>query len=125
MKDDIECNELLADVLAKETQLKSTTLDLGLAEMRRVRRRRRATRAVITCVPILLLAAICIRQFSTRSISSGNAGLRGAQLEETIPGTSIRVVNDEQLLELFKGRPVALVGPAGHQRLIVFDEAAN
>jgi hypothetical protein len=124
MKSDVERNELLADVLA-ESQLKSTTLDLGLAEMRRVRRRRRAIRAVTICMPIILLVAVCIRQFSIKSALSDAAGERSPQLEETIPGTSIRVVNDEQLLQLFKGRPVALVGPAGHQQLIVFDEVAN
>ncbi len=44
------------------------------------------------------------------------------QVEEVIPGTSIRVLNDEQLLALFKDRPVALVGQPGNQRLLLLDE---
>jgi hypothetical protein len=125
MKNDIERDELLADVLAEESQLRAETLERGLAEMRRVRRRRRTGRAVAMCVPILLFAAVCIRVFSTRPMPTDNAAPRLARTEETIPGTSIHVLNDEQLLELFKGRPIALIGPAGNQRLVVFDERAN
>ena len=117
--------ELLADVLADETQLRATTLEFALHEMRCVRRRRRAARfGVMVCTPILVLAAALL----VRNFQVGNSTAAAPQVverEETIPGTSIQVLSDEQLLALFKGRPVALVGPAGHQRLLLLDEAAN
>jgi hypothetical protein len=42
-----------------------------------------------------------------------------------IEGTPIRVIGDEELLGLFQGRPVALLGEAGHQRLVLLDEPVN
>jgi hypothetical protein len=41
---------------------------------------------------------------------------------KTIEGTPIRVIGDEELLALFQGRPVALLGEPGHQRLVLLDE---
>ena len=122
-----ETDELLTDVLAEETQLREKTLELGLDQVRRVRRRRHTMRvAGAICLPILVLAAaIRVRDFSATKNPTPGAVAHVTEAEKTIPGTSIRVLNDEELLELFKGRPVALIGPAGHQQLIVFDEIPN
>jgi len=123
MKKQSDREELLTDILAEESQLRFTTLELGLAEMRRVHRRRRAVRiCTAVCTPVFMLAAaVFVRDFQARRTSVAPV----VQVEEMIPGTSFRVMSDEQLLTLFKGRPVALVGPAGHQRLLLLDEAAN
>jgi hypothetical protein len=126
MNNEPERSDLLADVLAQESQFRTGTLELGLAEIRRAHRRRHAKRmAVALCVPTFLLAAVIyLREFLiTKSIA--NKPTQAAQTELTVPGTSIRVMNDEELLNLFKGRPVALIGPAGHQRLVFFDEMQN
>ena len=124
MKNEAERNELLADVLTGETSLRATTLELGLAEMQRLRKHRRAARvAVFVWAPLLLLAAALFFREFPKSANPPPSALVNA--EALIPGTSIEVLSDEQLLALFKGRPVALVGPAGHQRLLLLDEAAN
>lgn len=40
----------------------------------------------------------------------------------TIPGTSVRLVSDEEMLALLKDRPIALIGQPGRQRLVLLDE---
>jgi hypothetical protein len=37
----------------------------------------------------------------------------------------VKVLNDEELLALFPGRPVALIGPPGQQKLIFLDEPTS
>lgn len=39
-----------------------------------------------------------------------------------VPGTHIRLVNDEELAALFPGRPLALIGPPGEQQLVFLDQ---
>jgi hypothetical protein len=43
---------------------------------------------------------------------------------ESDSDTGVRLLTDEQLLAMFPGRPVALIGPAGDQRLVFLDEPA-
>ena len=125
MKTDKDQEQLLCDVLA-EDELRKATLLRGLAEMGRVRRQRRFFRAAaVVCLPLIGLMAIVGSRIFLDPKSSVQAPPRMARVEENVPGTSIRLLNDEQLLELFRGRPVALVGPAGHQRLFLFDEGLN
>ena len=122
MNKEAEQDELLADVLADGTHFRATTLELGLAEMQRVRKRRRAARlGAVVCAPLLVLAtAIFLREFLARHT---NNPPRVVQVGKVIPGTSIRVLSDEELLAMFKDRPVALVGKPGNQRLLLLDEA--
>lgn len=37
----------------------------------------------------------------------------------------VKVVSDDELLALFPGRPVALIGPPGRQKLVFLDEPAS
>ena len=124
MKRNDEREELLADVLANEAELRNATLEAGLQEVGRVCRRRRAMRAVtIGAMPVVISAAIiCVREMLSNGEKPGDLSLHIARADELIPGTPIRVVNDEQLLELFQGQAVALVGQPGHQQLLLFDE---
>ncbi len=39
-----------------------------------------------------------------------------------VPGTSIRLVSDEELLAMFPDRPVALVGPPENRQFVFLDE---
>jgi len=39
-----------------------------------------------------------------------------------VPGTTIRVLSDEDLFAMFPGRPMALVGAAEHPRVLFLDE---
>jgi len=42
---------------------------------------------------------------------------------QKVPGTNIRVVNDEELLAMFPDRPVALVGPPDKRQFVLLDQA--
>jgi hypothetical protein len=119
-----EADELLADVLAADVTWRAGTLDRGLAEMKRVRRaRRRARVTAIVAGPLALVAGLLLFRESPKSVRRPPSPV--VKAETVIPGTSIRVLDDDELLALFKGRPVALVGPADRQRLLLLDEAAN
>ena len=128
MKKRVEHEELLADVLSENESWRAATLEQGLATLRRVRSRRRTVRLTMAfAAPLLVLAAVLVLQ-NRRVVSLQVAEQNEAQPEhvvKTIEGTPIRVLNDEELLALFKDRPVALVGEPGNQRLILLDEAVH
>jgi hypothetical protein len=48
-----------------------------------------------------------------------------AQTEHSVERSAVHLLTDAELLDLFKGHPVALVGRPGKQTLIVFDEEPN
>ena len=125
---------LISDLLAAGDELQQATLQSGLAAMRRKRLRRHALRAgSIFTVMLLLLLFGFLHVRHNRDQSMTHLSRPGANIEssprpappEVIPGTTIQVLNDQQLLDLFKGHPVALVGTPGKQKLIVFDVMDN
>jgi hypothetical protein len=124
MKRRIEDEELLADVLAENEQGRATTLDHGIATLRRVRSRRRTARLMLSVTAPLVIMVVILMIQSRHS----KAGLTSkpiappVQMVKTIKGTSIRILSDEELLDLFKDRPVALVGAPGDQQLLFLDE---
>jgi hypothetical protein len=124
MRKSNDCEELLRDVLA-EDELRQATLQRALVEMGRVRRRRRSYRRAVVCIPLIGLILISTGRNLLEEKKPIPAEPRTARAEQKVPGTSIRIIDDEQLLELFSGRPVALVGPPGHQQLVLFDEVIN
>jgi len=124
MKKRIEDNQLFADVLEADEQFRAATLDQGLAALRRTRARRRTVRLVAgTLLPLLVLAAMFTAQhWREKAPQFGRPELAQPAVAKTIEGTPIRIVSDEELLDIFKGRPVALVGQPGHQQLLLLDE---
>jgi len=111
-------NELLNDVLADGDSLRERTCDAGLRAMRGRRLESRARiGAALFLAPLLMAVTL---SFLHRPAPARSSKPVVAQVE-TIPGTDIRLINDQQLLDMFPGRPVALVGPSGHQQLIFFE----
>ena len=124
MRRNSEQEQLLCDVLADD-ELRQATLQRALVEMGRVRRRRRIFRRAVVCFPLIVLVAITAGRNVLKEKEPAPAERSMVRVEQKVPGTSIRIIDDEQLLELFNGRPVALVGPPGHQQLVLFDEVIN
>ena len=118
-----ERERLLTEVLAGESDVREASLQAGLSALRRRRVRRSTARAVTLLVPLLLAAGL-IGLRMNRSPENEPRPAR-VSMEETIPGTRIHVLTDEQLLDLFKGRPVALIGPPGNQQLLLLDQFPN
>ena len=119
MKTPIEKEELLTEVLANAEELRAVTLRAGLTALQRKRRRRAVLRTATLMLPIAALVMLLAQRLLTRDDRTGQIS-KGTP---TVDGTSIRVLSDEELLAFFDGQPVALVGPPGHQQLLLFDEA--
>lgn len=124
MKRNSEREELLADVLVEDEPLRAATLKAGLDEMRRLGKRRHAMRtgSVVGMSVIVLATLVWANRFVLSGRKAMDPSSPVSHAEEVIPGTSIHVVNDEQLLDLFRDRPVALVGSPGNQQLLLLDE---
>lgn len=124
MKRNNEREELLADVLTDDDQLRAATLQAGLNEMRRVHKRQRVLRVAgaMTCMSAIIVAMLLsAHRFLLTGRKAADSPSSVTRVEEMIPGTSIHVLSDEQLLEFFRGRPVALVGRPGDQQLLLLD----
>ena len=115
--------KLLADVLGDE-ELYASTLRTGLAVLRRKRRRRALQAAMIVLVPLAGLLAVVLPRSRPmpRALANHDEKTSAAKAGRFIEGTTIRVLSDEELLALFRDRPVALIGSPGHQQLVLFDE---
>lgn len=129
MKDPADRDELLQDVLAETASgpFRATLLNEGLSGVRRKRRRRRITRAVaMMSLPLLLIAGAFLMQkprLAEPAVRpSAHPPLRA---REVVPGTQMGIISDAELLDLFKNRPVALIGPRGRQRIVLLDEVQN
>ena len=115
--------KLLTEVLVDETDVRQATLRAGLSALRGRRVRRYAARVATLLIPSLLTAGLIVSRMN-RPFRNEPQPTR-VQLEETVPGTRIHVLTDEQLLDMFKGRPVALIGPPGNQHLLLLDQSPN
>jgi hypothetical protein len=118
-----EREKLLTEVLVNETDVRQATLQAGLSALRGRRVRRYTARVATFLIPSILAAGLIVSRMN-RPFRNEPRPTR-VQMEETVPGTRIHVLTDEQLLDMFQGRPVALVGPPGNQRLLLLDQAAN
>ena len=134
MKRESEKQKLIADLLTNESDLRESTLQHGLMLLRRKRQRRRVAYASLWIVPFAITAATVLLQLRhepKRSadipVGSTHVAINNARrtAPSVIEGTSVRILSDAELLDLFKGRPVALVGPPGKQQLLIFDEKPN
>jgi hypothetical protein len=132
MKNPSEEHYLLKDVLADAAseEFRSATLAQGLSLARRKRLRRRATRMgslAASLIILLTMLSLFVHRLPTIPFRNGApiSGELRASAPKFVEGTSIRILSDAELLDLFKDRPVALIGPAGRQRLIMLDEISQ
>jgi hypothetical protein len=127
MKTPNELDHLLDDVLAPEAAdgFRDATLRTTLAAIqRRKHRRSLARKAALIALPVALAGGLWWLQ-STERTESQQASVApqpaATALAQFIPGTDIRLISDEELFALFPDRPLALIGPKGHQQLVFLD----
>jgi len=127
MKRQSDEQKLISELLGENGALAGITLAHGLTLSRRKRARRHTWRVVCILAPVAILAALLIhfRTAEPSPMATLQVSRQSPPKPEVVAGTSIRVLSDAELLEFFKGRPVALVGRSGNQRLILFDERQN
>lgn len=125
MKTRNERDELLDEVLSQNNELRANTLDRGLKQLRRRQVSRRRTQIFSGIMAVLFLAVLISRNWPDGrvTVASGPAQPGGRVSLGTIKGTPIQMISDEELLEVFKDRPVALVGRSGRRELLILDEA--
>ncbi len=122
-------DHLLKEILTGDelSEFRQVSLETGLAALRQEAARRHRRRAsLLACLPLCLAVAFLLRQSTHPTIRPTEASRpSGAATGPTQPGLpDIRFINDEQLLALFPGRAVALIGRPGEQQLVFLDEPA-
>jgi hypothetical protein len=123
MKTESDHNELLSDVLSENApaDFRNTSLQRTLASARQHRRARMVLRtSAAAAICVALVAAILWQRNDSTNIAV--KGGPSAPAVQTIPGTSIQLVSDDELLAMFPDRPVALVGPPGNRQFVFLDE---
>src|SRR6185503_15856050 len=117
MKRESDKQKLIADLLTNDSDLRDSTLQHGLLLSRRKRQRRRVAYVSLWIVPFAIVAATVLLQLRhepkrSADIPVGPTDVAINSARQTTPrvieGTSVRIISDAELLDLFKGRPVAL-----------------
>jgi hypothetical protein len=120
-----EADRLLSELLAGDavSEFRRASLEEGLAMIRRRRRARRAGRwCVLALLPLAFGAGVLLSwPARVRPVSTAQAHAPGVA-GQTARAGSVRIINDEELMALFAGRPLALVGQPGHQQLLFLDQ---
>src|SRR5688572_30521462 len=117
MKTPFEPEEFLNDVMSPD-ELRTATLECTLAATRRHRQWRRTVRGARVVAACAILATIILREHAPSVPPIATDTLPPALAIQTVPGTNIRLVSDEELLALFPDRPVALVGPPENRHFV-------
>ncbi len=113
------------DVIGSNQSARAASLVAGVSALRRKRARRRAVRAGGPMLALIVVAGwLSWRAPETKPKQSQPAQAPISTPVETIAGTPIRVIDDDELLKLFGDRPVAIVKVGGERRLVLFDEAS-
>ena len=131
-------HRLLDELLSDDPldQLRAATLEQGLLLVRRRRRIRRIARtsgwigivvALVLAIPALFRSQPA-HDHATQPTRSDAGAIAQTAVEPPVESdeeTGVRFLTDDQLLALFPGRPVALIGPAGDQQLVFLDEPTH
>lgn len=125
-------HNLLNELLSRPEleQLRATTLDRGLAILRQRRRQRHLIRSaaiVVVLLGMLAMGWMLLKPQTASPLAARPPELPAARAMANsppiaAPTSNVRMVSDQELLGLFSGRPVALIGPPGAQRLVLLDE---
>jgi hypothetical protein len=120
-------DDLLNDIFPRSRNLRAATLEQTIFSARQQRQRHKFARVggvVTLCLGLLLVALNSQINFhdSPMQVAAINSSLANKLDFPTVPGTSIRIINDEELLKMFENRPVAFIGPPEDRQFIVLDE---
>jgi hypothetical protein len=122
-------DRLLSNLLAGDelSAFRRSSLEQGLALLRRRRRYRRVARwCLLASLPLAFAAGVFLAwppppEVRPVSVAESPAAGLSAAAPKARP---LKFITDEQLLALFPGRPIALIGQPGHQQLLFLDQPA-
>jgi len=120
--------KLLKEILPPEdmADYRKSSLDHGLAGLRRERRRRHVTR--ISAVAVVLLGLSLGILFSSRNPAPPEhvtAQTSPPSAPSSLAASHVDFINDDQLLAFFTNQPVALIGKPGEQRLVFLGKSQD
>lgn len=116
MNNPADHDRLLTDIFPEADAMRAASLAQGLKEFRRGRRLRKM-RAICGASALVMAAAWFITG-RRDPVAAPTAPLAPALAQ---PTSTLKILTDDELLDQFPGRAVALVGPAEHRRLVFFD----
>jgi hypothetical protein len=123
MKNPTDRERLLADLFSDSTpeDFRDASLAHALSKARRGRAQRRTSLAV-TGIATLAALAVSI-PFVFKAHQSPGPAISSIARAKAPPGAAskVRIINDDELLNLFPDRAVALVGPSNHRQLVFLD----
>ena len=126
MKTKPDHDELLHEVFSETLPpaFREASLNRALASVRRQRTGRRVLRGTLALTVVVAVVAWFGSAHRNPNGSPGRSPVASAPPPpvQTVPGTKIRVVGDDELLSMFPDRPVALVGPPEHRQFVFLDE---
>jgi len=122
-------NGLLRETLADDdlAALRRQSLDILLAAARQRRHRRGLMRAgVFAALPIFIIGMLWAHRRllpPAKPAIAGSLPTREASSAPTAAGPpeKVKFITDDELFALFPGKPLALIGPPGQQRLVFLD----
>lgn len=128
--------DLLQEIFADDAlaALREESLAAGLAAQRDKRRARALRTTALAVVPLAILTAALLLRTKPEIPAPAPRIVAAATVPTREPAIKIypvvsakdlppvATISDEELLALFKDRDVALIGSAGHQKLVVFDQ---
>jgi len=124
-----EQDPLLNELLSGEelSVLRRTSLEHGLATLRRQRNRRKIARHALTlCLWSLLIAGLFSYDANRHSSSDPNVPARPPAADVTSGNESqVKFIDDDELFRLFPGRAMALIGKPGAQELVFLDRSSS
>jgi hypothetical protein len=118
-------DRLLNEILAGDEleQFRRASENQMLNAVKRSRRQRRATRIIALCsLPLLAALALVVTHHTASTRTASNHPQTPPQTATVSQNPSVQTIDDEQLFALFPDRPMALVGPPGHQQLVFLDQ---
>lgn len=119
-----EQDHLLNELLAGEevSNFRQASLAQAQAAIRSRNQRRRAVRiGVLAALPVLGVIALVLSQSPRVAVKPTETSVPIVVQHNPKP-PSVRIISDEELFALFPDRPMALIGPPGHQKLVFLDQ---
>jgi hypothetical protein len=116
MNDPADHERLLSALFAEPDANRAASLAQGLMQLRRGRRLRKVRAICGTSALVLAAAWFVTGRRDPVTIPAPPLAPALAQ-----PASTVKILTDDELLDQFPGRAVALVGPAEHRRLVFFD----
>ena len=116
-------DDLLRDLFAGSGDLEAlaTSALAAAAERRRLRRSAKRSLALVTLALVIsaLVSYTIHQKLTSRMVAA-------VPVPDPLPASNapgqVRIISEEELLDYFPDRVVALVGPAGNRRLVFLDD---